>query len=93
MQMLPMDLPKSIWIIWYEESHCIHRTEWGSCICAPGAWGILQLVVKGLPEHELEMFLDQLKMLSDVLRALMFHIALLAALNHCFSSSCSTFIR
>ena len=87
MQMFPMDLPRFIWIIMYEQSRCVHGAEQGSCTCVLNAQGILQPVVKGMPEHEPEMFLNQLKMLSDVPRALIFHIALLATLNRCFSSS------
>lgn len=49
--------------------------------------GILQPVVKGMPENEAEVFLNRLKMLSDDLHALIFHIAPPVSLNHCFSSS------
>lgn len=75
MQVFPMDLPRSIKIIMYEQPHCIHGAEWGSCTWVLNAGGILQPVVKGMPENEAEVFLNRLKMLSDDPHALIFHIA------------------
>lgn len=58
----------------YEQSHCIHGAERGSCTCMLNARGILQPVVKGMPENDAEVFLNRLKMLSDDVHALIFHL-------------------